>query len=119
MVKIKGIKLDDETVIYVEMDEADLPKSVTSATADDLPEGAEPVRAKGRAKNAIEILKGMLVGTANALHEGIKKTKPDEWNLEMNIGFKGKVNPIPVILSGESNVAMKVTLKWKNLNSNK
>jgi len=31
--------------------------------------------------------------------------------LELNIGFKGKANPVPVILSSESN-AIKVTAKW-------
>ncbi|MCP4134935.1 MAG: hypothetical protein GY754_28430, partial [bacterium] len=35
-----------------------------------------------------------------------------EWTLELNIGFKGKANPVPVILSGESNAAIKVTAKW-------
>ncbi|GEM_PF-3484939 len=39
------------------------------------------------------------------------KTSEKEWTLELNIGFKGKANPVPVILSSESN-AIKVTAKW-------
>ncbi len=112
MNKIKGIQLSDGSSIYVEMEEADLPESIQGEQADDLPEGAEETSTAGKVYDAMQLLKNTLSSAAETVHEGIQKAEPDEWTMELNIGFKGKANPVPVILSGESNVAIKVTAKW-------
>ncbi|MCP4109635.1 MAG: hypothetical protein GY749_29630, partial [Desulfobacteraceae bacterium] len=112
MNKIKEIQLADGSSIFVEMEEADLPESVQGKQADDLPEGAEETSAAEKVYDAMQLLKKTLSSAAETVHEGIQKAEPDEWTLELNIGFKGKANPVPVILSGESNAAIKVTAKW-------
>jgi len=75
---------------------------------------AVPVSAAARMQDTMSLLKGTLGSTANMVYEGVKECSPKEWSLELNIGFKGKASPVPVILSGESNVAIKVTAKWVN-----
>ncbi len=50
---------------------------------------------------------------AQTVQEGLREYQPDEWTLEINMGFKGKASPIPVILSGEAQGGIKVTAKWK------
>ncbi len=99
MNKIKEIQLSDGSSIFVEMEEADLPEGVkeTSGKAD-----------------AMELLEDTLCVVAETVRDGIREAEPDEWTLELNIGFKGKANPVPVILSGESKAAIKVTAKWFN-----
>jgi hypothetical protein len=43
----------------------------------------------------------------------VKAANPDEWSVEMNIGFKGKATPIPYIASGELDGGIKITATWK------
>ena len=59
------------------------------------------------------VLKSNIEGMANTVYDSFKAHQPEEWSLELNIGFKGKVNPIPVILSSEASGSVKVTAKWK------
>ncbi|MCP4697936.1 MAG: hypothetical protein GY862_13950 [Gammaproteobacteria bacterium] len=113
MNEIKEIELSDGSTIFVEMEEAELPELAGRESDYDLPEGAELTSAASdRIIDAMETLKSTLSGVFNTIHEGIKDKAPDEWGVEINIGFKGKVNPIPVIVGGESNVAVKVHAKW-------
>jgi hypothetical protein len=100
--------------MYVEMEEADLAEISGFKPAMGLPEGAEPTGAGvDKAIDTLQVLKHTLDSAISIVYEGIKTHQPDEWTLELNIGFKGKAQPIPVILSGESEVAMKVIAKWK------
>ena len=112
MNKIKEIQLADGSSVFVEMEEADLPGSTQAGQADDLSEGAEKTNADKKIKNAMQMLENTLSVAADTVYEGIRKAEPKEWTLELNIGFKGKANPVPVILSSESNAAIKVTAKW-------
>lgn len=37
---------------------------------------------------------------------------PDSWTVELNLGFKAGAK-VPVLMSGEANAALKVTMNWK------
>ena len=37
---------------------------------------------------------------------------PDSWSVELNLGFKANAK-VPVLMSGEANAALKVTMNWK------
>ena len=113
MSQIKEIQTPDG-VIYVEMQEAELPETLgLQPKMPGLPDGAEFTSAlTEKAIDTMRTLKNTLQSTIGSVHEGIKKHSPNEWTLELSIGFKGKTNPIPVIVSGETDVALKVTAKW-------
>jgi hypothetical protein len=109
---IKDIKLDDGSVIFVEMEEAELPITHLTTARDDIPLGMEEVSAVDDAIDALKTLKGTLGSFFSSINESLMEKSPDEWGAELNIGFKGKVNPIPVIVGTESSVAIKVHAKW-------
>jgi alpha-galactosidase/6-phospho-beta-glucosidase family protein len=112
MAMIKQIELRDGSALYVEMEQVDdMPKS-RPASRGDLPSGAEEVTAAEHIVDAMQALQNTLHTVFNTVHEGVKNNAPDEWGVELNIGFKGKVNPIPVIVGSESSVAIKVHAKW-------
>ena len=114
MSKIGSIRLSDGKVIFVEMDEVcDLPSAVTVSSNNRLPIGAQEVSAADKIKDSMQVLKDTLGIIADTVNSGIEKSKPNEWTIEVNFGFKGKTSPIPVLVSGESNVGIKLTATWK------
>ena len=50
---------------------------------------------------------------AESVHDALKDMSPDEWGVEMSIGFKGTSTPIPFIASGELEGGVKVSVTWK------
>jgi len=113
MIQIKEIHLADGNKIYVEMEEIDLHDSANYEFINtELPDGAELTDATSKVLDTMRMLKNTLGAVANTVYEGVKDTYPDEWELEFNIGFKGKINPVPVLLSGESDASIKVVAKW-------
>ncbi len=124
MPKINAIQIADNQYIYVEVDEnvddTSLPKSTSPASTDWQPTGPENASSCGPVDDAIDALQTLQnnIGTlANTVYDSFKSHQPDEWTLELNVGFKGKTSPIPVILSGEASGAIKVTAKWKKASS--
>ncbi len=115
MSEIKSIELANGRTIYVEMQTAAVPtiNKRHAVDQDDLPEGAEAVGFKEDIADAIEALKDNIRELAETVHSSLQARQPDEWTLEMNIGFKGTTRPIPVILSGEASGGIKVTATWK------
>lgn len=111
--QIKEVLLPDGGYVYIEMEETEIPEIVKNHSAPDAPKGSEQVSPVNDIIDTVQVLKNTLQGIVNTVHDGIKKNQPDEWTLELNIGFKGKVNPIPVLLSGESNAALKLSATWK------
>ena len=114
---IKDITLDDGSVIFVEMEEVNqetLPQITRSERSEDLPPDAELTSSADKVVDTLESLKGTLRTVFSTIKDSIQENAPDEWGVELNIGFKGKVNPIPIIVGAESNVALKVHAKWKN-----
>jgi Trypsin-co-occurring domain 1 len=115
MTEVKRIELKDGRAIFVEMVHADIPAA--SGASDwkpsDLPDGSQAVGFKDGFNDSFEALRSNIGILAETVHESLKAHQPEEWSLELNIGFKGTTSPIPVILSGEASGGIKVTVKWK------
>jgi hypothetical protein len=79
----------------------------------DLAPDAVPTAMKENVIDALEQLRSNIQIMANQVHQALKDHKPQQWSLEFSIGFKGKANPVPFILQGETNGALKVTATWK------
>jgi len=109
--KIKEIEFDGG-IIFVEMEEVDMPEIVKSSDSLQHIPGTDLVSAVDDTIDALESLKTTIKAVINTAYEGLKDNAPTEWGLELNIAFKGKVSPVPVIVSGESEVAVKVHAKW-------
>ena len=101
MSEIRPVQLETG-FLYVEMHEVDLPSASTheGAPSEANLEGAATLRS---------MIDALAVDVASALN----KAAPTEWTLEFSIGFKGKSTPIPVLLSGGENAALKLTATWK------
>jgi hypothetical protein len=106
------ITMDDGSQIFVEMEQLDQPAFVSARNAN-LPPGAEPCGAVDYVVDTMRALKGTLGSIAGSVHSSFKESSPDEWGIELNIGFKGTTSPIPVIVKGEANCSIKVHAKWK------
>lgn len=115
MSEVKKIQLANGRSIYVEMDHTDVPELSPPSgwKPKDLPAGAEPVGFKEHVSDAMQALQDNIAGLTETVFESLKSHQPEEWTIELNIGFKGTTSPIPVILSGEASGAIKVTAKWK------
>ena len=61
--------------------------------------------------DTLQMLRGTLRSVFSVVRASLEDNPPDEWGVELNIGFKGTTTPIPVIVSGESSVAV-FTPKW-------
>jgi Trypsin-co-occurring domain 1 len=101
--------------VYVEVEEAVVPvgEKTETPTQIPVPEGAERTGAKEYVFDTLSSLRTSISALVNTTSEAFAETLPAEWSMEINIGFKGKSNPIPVILSGEANASLKVTAKWQ------
>ena len=115
MSEVKSITLANGRMIYVEMESAEIPNTPKSSKPgpSDRPEGAEAIGFKDDVIDAMEALKDNIQVLAETVYDSLQARQPEEWSLEVNIGFKGKTSPIPVILSGEASGSIKVTAKWK------
>jgi hypothetical protein len=102
--------------LYIEVDEAEVSVARTGGPRD-LPEGAEAVGMRDRVVDTLQALQDNITTLAVAVHDSLKDNPPEEWALELNIGFKGNLTPIPVILNGEAQGGIKVTAKWKKFSS--
>ena len=111
--QIQKIQLDDGDFIFVEVDISDDRKFESqSYLPDDLPPGAEPTGVM-ESVHSVLLLKGNIRGMAAIVHSSLKDLEPDEWSIEMNIGFKGSAAPIPFIATGEVEGGIKVSATWK------
>ena len=111
MPQVKSIKLASGRSIYVEMESAEI--AVQGWKPSDMDDSDSPVGIKDQIVDTLQTLQDNIKTLAETVHESLKLQQPDEWSLELNIGFKGTTSPIPVILSGEASGAIKVTAKWK------
>ncbi len=117
MSRIIPMKLGDG-VMYVEMEETDIPDlpvgdAPTDSEFEDMPGDARPVGYKEDFRAAVVTLRSSIDALAGDVAEALKKAAPNEWSLEFSMGFKGKAHPIPVLVSGEGNASLKVTAKWR------
>ena len=110
---IQSIELKEGAQLLIEVEEVELPKIGTgNGSIPNLPPGAEEIGFSDKVHDIKELLRQNLSGIFETVAESVKAKQPDEWGVEVNIGFKGKTNPVPVILSGEANAAIKVHAKW-------
>ena len=109
---IKDITLANGSIIYVEVEETDLAQPNITGKPGDLPPDYEQVTAAEDVLDTFKTLQGTLKTVFDTIQESLKDNPPDEWGAELNIAFKGKLNPIPVIVGTESSVAIKVHAKW-------
>ncbi|MGD0961923.1 MAG: CU044_2847 family protein, partial [Methylomonas sp.] len=58
-----------------------------------------------------EKVHGTIKALAKTVQAALAEANPNEWSLEINLGFKGKAG-IPFITEGEANGAVKVVAKW-------
>lgn len=103
---IQPIKLGDQT-IYVEVSEVE-----EQGRAMGGPDDIEYVDALEKVKEAGDRVRETIEAWCMTVQSAVDRANPDEWSLEINLGFKGKAG-IPFITEGEANGAVKVTAKWK------
>lgn len=118
----RPIQIDAETIIFVEVEklsseeEADFAKIAFSKRRPNVPLRADAVETSkltDRITGTADSLRDSLRGVLKVVHAAMQDHEPDEWGVEVTIGFKGTANPIPVFVSGEANAALKVHAKWK------
>lgn len=85
-----------------------------------VPEGGKPAGFTEALRKAGELtedagtaLKAMITAVAQTTSDALLATDADEWSVELNIGFGGKVSPIPTIVSGEATASIKIQARWK------
>lgn len=103
--KIEALKFGDQT-IYVEVAEVVQPMEAKST------DGFQKTTAASQLISAGEQVRNTITALAAVVHEALSKAKPDEWTLEINIGFNGKAG-IPFVVEGGANGVVKVSAKWK------
>lgn len=52
-----------------------------------------------------------IAAICSAVGAGLQNAGPDSWAVEINLGFKAGLK-LPVLMSGEANAALKVTMNW-------
>jgi hypothetical protein len=57
-------------------------------------------------------LRDGIVNVCAAVLKAMEQAAPESCDIEFSMGFKAGVK-IPVLVSGEANAALKVTLRWK------
>ncbi len=111
------IELEGGKRLYVEMEPLDetweAALSPTARRPSDLPAGAEPTGLLEDMGDALAQMRENIEILANRVQEALAESKPSEWSVEIHIGFKGKTRPIPFIVEGSADAALKVTATWK------
>jgi hypothetical protein len=94
MIRIKPLDLDDGSQVLVEVEHADIPADATPT-------------------DTLEAMQRAVSGMARSVQAGLGDAAPEEWTMELGIGFKGEGRPVPVIVAGSSSGSVKVTARWK------
>lgn len=116
--EIQELKIENGKSIFVEMEiiDQDIVLNINKTTQiQDMPPGAEPTGVFDDALIGAKLFKENIANVAESVYESLKDMQPDEWTVEMNIGFKGKVTPIPFIASSELDGGIKVKATWKKV----
>jgi hypothetical protein len=109
LILIDGVKL------LVEVDDAPNDELLTTTLTDEKPvQGREPTSAGSREKlqDCGESLRNVLRAVVNPIQDVLEKLPPDEWTLELSLGFKGEAG-IPCLTRGEANGSIRLSIKWK------
>lgn len=118
---IKALKLDDGTTIYVEVEETQqdlralVSESGSSASNDYyLPRGAEQTSLIDDVVIGSKLLKETIAGAAKSARDSLGEMQPDEWSVELNIGFESDGKTLLSYIAKGSG-SLKVTAKWKKV----
>lgn len=112
--EIRELQLPNGKRVFVEVDiTKDIHLPGVSEQPGDLPPGAEPTGIVEDAVIGMKLFQENIKNMAECVYDSLKEMKPDEWTVEMNIGFKGKSTPIPFIAGGELGGGIKVSATWK------
>ena len=107
---IKKIRLPDGGCFYVEvLEEERLPQSPAQ---NDLPSGAEPTGFGDTIIETVDAIQGSIAHAMQFIVDEFAEKQPDALEVELAVAFKGKA-AIPVILTGESNLGLKIKAIWK------
>lgn len=117
--QIQELLLEDGEKIFVAVEVLeDIDASLNLKEIKDLPPGAEPTGIIDDSLITAYLLKAYIKGMAKSTKEALKDMSPDEFSIELSIGFVGKANPIPVIAGADIQGGIKVTATWKKEDSN-
>jgi hypothetical protein len=110
MIRIKPLTLDDGTQILVEVEEAHIP-APAGTTSSDL--------GGATGEDTMALLRASIAGLARSVRdslgaESLGDHAPQEWTIELSIGFKGEHQPVPVVVTGSATGSVKVTARWKH-----
>lgn len=108
------LNIADEEVVFIEIEDSEIDETIKiKKKLNDVPEGAEYVSNNSNKNNIMENLKKGIETFSEGIYSSLKKANPDEASIEFSLAIKGKINPIPVIVSSSTESTIKVTLKWK------
>ena len=113
MTAIHEIKSKDGDSLFIEVEDVEI-SNIDSEQKSQYGDDLQNCSAKEFTKDTLEVLKKTLKNVTEIVSDGLGDISPDEFSIELNIGFKGKSSPIPVILSGEASSSIKVNAKWVN-----
>ena len=102
--RIEPLEFNGETVYIEVVKDADSPLTGVGEW--------EETSAAQKLAEAGERVRSTLSALATTVRAALDKAEPEEWTLEINLGFKAN-GGIPFITEGEANGAVKVTAKWK------
>lgn len=119
--KIAPVEINGKTV-WIEMDDI----QQVSPTSPDL--GSHPTDLRGSAtpvgpaqdyiKDKITNVTETLEAIVSTVDKGFEKIGPDEWAVELTIGFAGEKN-IPFVAKGSAKGGVKISAKWKTTSDKK
>jgi len=113
MQKIKTINLKNHKQLLVEVLEIEIPSNFKiNNNTSHLPDGAEDIGVIDDVLDSMESLREQVASIALSIKDGFKENTPDEFSVEVGIGFAGK-GAIPFIVSAKSNANLKIKATWK------
>lgn len=107
---IQPLKFGDDT-IYIEVSDVD-----EIGKAKEPADRFENVSALDRVRESGKEVRATVKALCTTMQSALQETQPDEWTLELNLGFKGQAG-IPFVTQGEANGAVKITATWKKSSS--
>lgn len=114
--KISPVEINGKT-IWIEVEDIDITQPISpprdNRPNDLLDDDAAPVGPMSDYfKDKVSSVADTLEAVVGAIDKGISKISPDEWSIEVNIGFEGEHN-IPFLAKSSVNGGVKVNAKWK------
>lgn len=123
---IKPLTLPNGATIYVEVEDSgsEIPFPTQTPDANEqapyLPPGAEHTSLPSLDDMVIgsKMLQETISGAAQNVYDSLHELKPDEWSVELNVGFESTDKGIISYL-GKGSGSLKVTAKWKKADQDK